>query len=167
MNGGIIWDILLQECLWAALWVCLQWHFVRLPSGVTRMSVEKQTADFLYLLCRYMKANPGCIVAVNEHNSVSADKQPLGYCDDTYYYIRPEIYRAAEYPEHKVDMLLILRKLFAMDYIKVHWILTGQVRYRPQKRVGKTRKRYITLYRKQLDNFMNEHFVKEADDEQK
>lgn len=64
-------------------------------------------------------------------------------------------------------MLLILRKLFVMDYIKVHWILTGQVRYRPQKRVGKTRKRYITLYRKQLDYFMNEHFEKEADDEQK
>lgn len=62
---------------------------------------------------------------------------------------------------------LIQRKLFAMDYIKVHWILTGQVRYRPQKRVGKTRKRYITLYRKQLDYFMNEHFEKEADDEQK
>lgn len=64
-------------------------------------------------------------------------------------------------------MLLIQRKLFAMDYIKVHWILTGQVRYRPQKRVGKTRKRYITLYHKQLDYFMNEHFEKEADDEQK
>lgn len=149
----------------------LQWRSVSLQRQVMIMSIEKQTEDFLYLLCEYMKANPGCIVAVNEHNTVSADKQPLGYCDDTYYYIRPEIYipcfRAVEYPDHKVDMLLILRKLFAMDYIKVHWILTGQVRYRPQKRVGKTRKRYITLYRKQLDFFMNEHFVKEADDEQK
>ena len=135
------------------------------------MSVEKQTADFLHLLCCYMKANPGCIVAVKDHNTVSADRQPLGYCDDTYYYICPEIYipcfRAVEYPEHKVDTLLILRKLFEMDYIKVHWILTGQVRYRPQKRVRKTRKRYITLYRKQLDNFMNEHLKKEADNEQK
>ena len=149
----------------------LQWHSASPQRQVTIMSVEKQTADFLYLLCCYMKANPGCIVAVKDHNIVSADRQPLGYCDDTYYYIRPEIYipcfRAVEYPEHKVDTLLILRKLFAMDFIKVHWILTGQVRYRPQKRVGKTRKRYITLYRKQLDNFMNEHFVKEADDEQK
>ena len=149
----------------------LQWHSASPQRQVTIMSVEKQTADFLHLLCCYMKANPGCIVAVKDHNTVSADRQPLGYCDDTYYYICPEIYipcfRAVEYPEHKVDTLLILRKLFEMDYIKVHWILTGQVRYRPQKRVRKTRKRYITLYRKQLDNFMNEHLKKEADNEQK
>lgn len=151
--------------------MCLQWRSVSLQRQVMIMNIEKQTEDFLYLLCDYMKANPGCIVAVKDHDTVSANMQPLGYCDNTYYYIRPEIcipcFRAVEYPDHKVDMLLILRKLFAMDYIKVHWILTGQVRYRPQKRVGKTRKRYITLYRKQLDNFMNEHFVKEADDEQK
>ena len=148
-----------------------QWHSARLPSGVTIMSIDKQTAYFLNLLCSYLKANPGCLAAVKEHDNVQQDKLLLGYYDHTYYYIRPEvllpIVRAGAYRRMKLSARHIMEQLFAMNYIKVHWILTGEVRYRPQKRVGKTRRRYITLYRRQLESYMNDMYRKEADDEQR
>jgi hypothetical protein len=130
------------------------------------MSHKKQTADFLLLLCCYMRANPGCLAEVSNPGAVSAQSPLLGYYDDTYYYIRPEmmipIFQAVTFPDYKADMLTILRELFAADFIKVHWILCGEVRYRPQKRIGGTRKRYITFYRKQLDSYMDRQLIKEA-----
>ena len=133
------------------------------------MSSKKQTAEFLYLLCCYLKANPGCLAEVSSPGAVSAQSPLLGYYDDTYYYIRPEImipmFRAVMFPEFNADMLLILRELFAANFIKVHWILCGEVRYRPQKRIGSTRKRYITFFRRQLDPYLDWYIIKEADDE--
>lgn len=130
------------------------------------MSRKKQTADFLFLLCCYLKANPGCLAEVSHPGAVSAQSPLLGYYDDTYYYIRPEmiipIFQAVTFPDYKADMLTVLRELFAADLIKVHWILCGEVRYRPQKRIGRTRKRYITFYRRQLDSYMDRQIIKEA-----
>lgn len=131
------------------------------------MSRKKQTADFLHLLCCYMRANPGCLAEVSNLGAVSAQSPLLGYFDDTYYYIRPEMmipmFRAITYQNYHADMMLILRELFAADFIKVHWILCGEVRYRPQKRIGDTRKRYITFYRRRLDSYMDMRCIKEAD----
>lgn len=125
------------------------------------MSRDKQTADFLYLLCSYLKANPDCLIAVSNYEKKTGSMLPLGYYDDTYYYIRPEMmipmFRAVAFPNYNADILQILRELFATDFIKVHWILSEEVRYRPQKRIGKTRKRYITFYRRQLEPYMVKH----------
>ena len=133
------------------------------------MSRKMQTADFLNLLCCYLKANPGCLAEVSSPGAVSAQSPLLGYYDDTYYYIRPEImipmFRAVMFPEYNADMLLILRELFAANFIKVHWILCGEVRYRSQKRIGSTRKRYITFFRRQIDPYLDWYIIKEADDE--
>lgn len=130
------------------------------------MSRKKQTADFMFLLCCYLKANPGCLAEVSNPGAVSAQSLLLGYYDDSFYYIRPEmmipIFQAVTFPDCKADMLTILRELFAADFIKVHWILCGEVRYRPQKRIGGTRKRYITFYRRQLDSYMDRQIIKEA-----
>lgn len=134
------------------------------------MSIKNQTADFLHLLCCYIKANPDCLVAVADYDKAAPGKLLLGYYDDAFYYIRPEVFlpvvRAEAYGNYQVDMRHILRELFALNFIKVHWILCGEVRYRPQKRIGTTRKRYITMYRRQLETYMDEHFSKEADNEQ-
>lgn len=130
------------------------------------MSREMQTVVFLNLLCCYLKANPGCLAEVSNLGAVSAQSPLLGYFDDTYYYIRPEMmipmFRAVVFPNDHADMLLIQRELFAADFIKVHWILCGEVRYRTQKRIGGTRKRYITFYRRQLDSYMDRQIIKEA-----
>ncbi len=131
------------------------------------MSRKKQTADFLHVLCCYMKENPGCLAEVSSPGKGSAQSPLLGYFDDTYYYIRPEMmipmFRAITYQNYHANMMLILHELFAADFIKVHWILCGEVRYRPQKRIGGTRKRYITFYRRQLDSYMDRQIIKEAD----
>ena len=133
------------------------------------MSSKKQTAAFLHLLCCYLKANPGCLAEVSNPGAVSAQSPLLGYYDDTYYYIRPEMmipmFRAVMFPNYNADILLILRELFAANFIKVHWILCGEVRYRPQKRIGSTRKRYITFFRRQIDPFLEWYIIKEADNE--
>lgn len=130
------------------------------------MSREMQTVVFLNLLCCYMRANPCCLAEVSNLGAVSAQSPLLGYYDDSYYYIRPEMmipmFRAVVFPNDHADMLLILRELFAADFIKVHWILCSEMRYRPQKRIGGTRKRYITFYRKQLDSYMDSQLIKEA-----
>lgn len=139
------------------------------------MMSDNQTADFLFLLYRFLKANPACIVAVSDGWKQSSDKLLIGYYDDVYYYIRPQmilpVFRAEVYGSYKVDVQKILRELFAMDLIKVHWILTGELRYRPQKRIGKTRKRFITINRKRFEKFISMRFqsepraVKEAGNE--
>lgn len=133
------------------------------------MSHNKQTAEFLYLLCCYLKANPGCLIAVSDFDKETGNKLQIGYYDDVYCYVRPEMvipmFRAVAFPDYEADMLQILRELFAADFIKVHWILSGEVRYRPQKRIGSTRKRYITFYRRKLEPYMDKHFKKEAEDE--
>ena len=134
------------------------------------MRPDNQTAYFLRLLCSYLNANPGCLTAVKEHDKVSPDKLLLGYYDDTYYYICPEVILPIVYGgvQERDELCIrhIMRHLFAMNFMKVHWILSGEVRYRPQKRVGKTRRRYITLYRRQLEAYRNNLYRKEADDEQ-
>lgn len=56
--------------------------------------------------------------------------------------------------EHMMCMRKIQRNLFALNLIKVHWILSAEVSYRPQKRVETTRRRYITFYKKPLYEFM-------------
>ena len=133
------------------------------------MSSKKQTVAFLLLLCCYLKANPGCLAEVSYPSAVSTQSSLLGYYDDTYYYIRPEMmipmFRAVMFPNYNADILLILRELFAANFIKVHWILCGEVRYRPQKRIGGTRRRYITFFRRQIDPFLEWYIIKEADNE--
>ena len=127
------------------------------------MSRKMPTADFLHLLCCYLKANPDCLIAVPDYNTNAADKPILGYYDNTYYYIIPTVilpaFYAHIYGKYKADVTAILRELFAMDFIKVHWIFSGEVRYRPQERIGKTKKRYITLYRRKIEKYMKEHFA--------
>lgn len=134
------------------------------------MISDNQTVDFLTLLYRYLQANPTCIAALGDKREESEGRSLLGYYDDVYYYIYPEMYlsvfRAFTYGKYKFDAQKILRELFAMDLIKVHWVLTGEVRYRPQKRIGKTRKRYITIYRSRFNQYIQGQLEKEKANEQ-
>lgn len=115
-------------------------------------------------------ANLTCIAALSDKREESEGRPLLGYYDDVYYYIHPEMYlsvfRAGTYGKYKIDVQKILRELFAMDLIKVHWVLTGEVRYRPQKRIGKTRKRYITIYRSRFNQYIQGQLGKEKANEQ-
>lgn len=114
----------------------------------------------MYMLYRYIRANPKALVRVREHDRVPAYQLLLGYYDDDFVYIRPQIilplFHAGNGNSAKFDERKIMEQLFALDMIKVHWIVTSECRYRPQKRVGKTRKRYITFYRNKLNAYLLE-----------
>ena len=106
---------------------------------------------------------------MREHDKIPAGKMVLGYYDEELVYIRPEVFLPffrAVTDKDSIPVRKVLEKLFAWNYIKVHWILTNKVRYRPQKWLGKTRKRFITFYRRQLENYMQEHSYKEGNNEQ-
>lgn len=124
------------------------------------MQTDKATEDFLYMLYRYLRVNPHCLVRVQEHDRVPSYKLLLGYYDEQYVYIRPSVIlpliHAAESDGRKVNICKIMEQLFAMDFIKVHWIVSCDCRYRPQKRVGKTKRRYITFYRNKLERYLRE-----------
>ena len=49
-----------------------------------------------------------------------------------------------------LNMQLILNTLFRANLIKVNWVMRKDVRYRPEKRVGGKRRRYITFIRREL-----------------
>lgn len=124
------------------------------------MQGDNATDRFLYMLYRYLRVNPKALVRVQEHNRVPAYQLLLGYYDEDYLYLRPEIFiplfQSACCGKEKVNIRNIMEQLFAMDFIKVHWIVSCDCRYRPQKRVGKTKRRYITFYRSKLDSYFRQ-----------
>ena len=130
------------------------------------MPSENAADQFLHLLCHCIRANPTTFVRVADHDRVPAHRLLLGYYDEDYVYIRPEIFipvfQFAVCGEIKVNIRKIMEQLFAMDLIKVHWIMTGECRYRPQKRIGRTRKRYITFDRRKLNKYFRSMHHKEA-----
>lgn len=133
------------------------------------MNSEQGASCFLCLLYHYIRANQGCLIPVKEHGNIPAGKMVLGYYDEELVYIRPEVFLPffrAVTDKDSIPVRKVLEKMFAWNYIKVHWILTDKVRYRPQKWLGKTRKRFITFYRRQLENYMQEHDRKEGNNEQ-
>ena len=100
-------------------------------------------------------------------SNVQPLKTLLGYYDDEYIFIIPKVLISncnLLLGRHKIkqfNMRKILQNLFALNLIKVHWILTCEVRYRPEKRVGNTRKRYITFIRKELKSILREDIINE------
>lgn len=84
------------------------------------------------------------------------DKVLLGYYDDEYIYFIPSVIIGRYNTflmQNKLESLnmQILNDLFRINLIKAHWVLSGEIRCRPQKRIGKTRKRYITFMLKEID----------------
>lgn len=120
------------------------------------MFEDKETCCFMHLVYRFMTDRQFYLLPVKEHENIRTNKILLGYYDDEYMYLIPNVIidRCNLLLQHNglmnFDMKKILNHLFATNLIKVHWILTCDIRYRPQKRVGKTKKRYITFYKRQL-----------------
>ena len=118
------------------------------------MRINKNTVRFLRMLYQCIRCNPNALVRVCDYDRVKEGQFLLGYYDTDYVYIRPQVFIPiflAAYPDAgDYNIRPILEQLFALDMIKVHWIVSCDCRYRPQKRVGKTKRRYITFYRNRL-----------------
>lgn len=120
------------------------------------MFEDKETCCFMHFVYRFMTDSRYYMLSVKEHEKIRTDKTLLGYYDDEYIYIIPNVIIGTgnimlnACGLKNFDMKKIMNNLFAADLIKVHWILTCDIRYRPQKRIGKTKKRYITFYKREL-----------------
>lgn len=126
---------------------------------------DNEACCFLRLLKMLLDNDGNYLLSVKEYENVRHSKNLLGYYDRDYIYFIPSVVVGMcetiliQNKLKPFNMQKILKQLFALDMIKVHWVLTDEVRYRPQKRVGKTRRRYITFYKKQFFKYI----VKEAD----
>lgn len=120
------------------------------------MIADKDTLSFIGTVCRLLTDENYYLLSVRKSENVKSEKILAGYYDRNYIYLIPSVIIAASDTERfgarkpKINIQKVLRKLFAEDMIKAHWILSGEVRYRPQKRIGNTRYRYITFYKKPI-----------------
>jgi len=124
------------------------------------MNIDNEACCFMRLLKTLLDDDKNYLLPIKEHKNICSTKNLLGYYDRDYIYLIPSVVvgicdtlliRQKSAP---LNMQKVLKQLFALNMIKVHWVLTDEVRYRPQKRVGKTRRRYITFYKKQLTKFI-------------
>lgn len=124
------------------------------------MIEDKETRCFMRLLKTLLDSDRNYLLPIKEYKNVCPAQNLLGYYDRDFVYLIPSVVigicdtlliRQKSAP---LNMQKVLKQLFALNMIKVHWVLTDEVRYRPQKRIGITRRRYITFYKKKLTKFI-------------
>ena len=124
------------------------------------MNIGIEACCFMRLLKALLDDDSNYMLSVKEHKNICNTKNLLGYYDRDYIYIIPSVVIGMcdniliQHKTAPMNMQKILKQLFTMNMIKVHWVLTDEVRYRPQKRIGKNRRRYITFYKKQFTKFI-------------
>ena len=126
------------------------------------MIYDNETCCFLHIVKNVLRSEDYYLLPVKEYNDIQPEKCFMGYYDESYIYLVPKrIVNCCDVALEfnglePFNMKRVLENLFALDLIKVHWVLSKEVRYRPQKRVGKTRSRYITLIRSRVEEFFKE-----------
>ncbi len=123
---------------------------------------DKETCCFMHLIYRFIHDDTYYFLHVKEHEKINPNKILLGYYDNAYVYIIPSVLIGAidnltfQARIKKLNTQKIFKQLVITNLIKVHKISSGEVRYRPEKRIGKTKYRYITFYKERLLNFVPE-----------
>lgn len=110
----------------------------------------------MYLVKTFVADKHIYLLPVSEFYKTDPAKTLLGYYDEEYVYIIPAVIIGmcddylTKFGKPNLNMQLILNTLFRANLIKVGWVMRKDVRYRPEKRVGGKRRRYITFIRKEL-----------------
>ncbi len=118
---------------------------------------DKETCCFIHLLNRCLHDERFYLLHVKEYENIKPNKILLGYYDDRYIYMIPNTfinvsnYLLSQHGLKAFNVRKILRNLCDLKLIKVYLNLSDGIRYRIQKRVGKTRKRYITFKRGEFE----------------
>ena len=119
---------------------------------------NRDTRVFMYLLKTFVADKHNYLLNVNEFYKTDPSKTLLGYYDEEYIYIIPGVVigmcddyltRAGK---SGINIQNVLNTLFRANLIKVGWVMRRDLRYRPEKRVGGKRRRYITFIRKEMRN---------------
>ena len=117
---------------------------------------NKETDMFMYLVKTFVADKHTYLLPVSEFYKTDPTKTLLGYFDDEYIYLIPGVIIGmcddylTKIGKPHLNMQLILNTLFRANLIKVGWVMRKDLRYRPEKRIGNTRRRYITFIRKEL-----------------
>lgn len=114
------------------------------------------TEVFMYLVRMFVADRRNYMLPTTEYYKVNPNKTLLGYYDEEYIYIIPNVLLGmcddylTKKGKPKVNIQNVLNTLFRANLIKVGWVMRKDMRYRPEKRIGNTRRRYITFIRREL-----------------
>ena len=119
---------------------------------------NRDTDVFMYLVKTFVADKHNYLLNVNEFYKTDPTKTLLGYFDDEYIYIIPNVVIGmcddylTKLGKPRVNIQTVLNTLFRANLIKVGWVMRNDLRYRPEKRVGGKRRRLITFIRKEMRN---------------
>ena len=119
---------------------------------------NRDTDVFMYLVKTFVADKHNYLLNVNEFYKTDPTKTLLGYFDEEYIYIIPSVVIGmcddylTKLGKPLVNIQTVLNTLFRANLIKVGWVMRKDLRYRPEKRVGGKRRRYITFIRKEMRN---------------
>ena len=123
------------------------------------------TEIFMYFVRKFVADKYTYLLPVWEFYKVNPNKTLLGYYDEEYIYLIPLVMIGmcddylTKIGKPKISIQNVLNTLFRANLIKVNWVMRKDLRYRPEKRVGNTRRRYITFIRRELINGKKEDEV--------
>jgi hypothetical protein len=119
---------------------------------------NRDTQVFMYLIKTFVADKHNYMLNVNEFYKTDPSKTLLGYFDDEYIYVIPSVVIGmcddylTKLGKPRVNIQTVLNTLFRANLIKVGWVMRKDLRYRPEKRVGGKRRRYITFIRNEMRN---------------
>ena len=117
---------------------------------------NKDTEMFMYLVKTFVADSHTYLLPTDKYFSNDPNRTLLGYYDSEYVYLIPSVLIGmcdaylTKVGKPNANMQLILNTLFRANLIKVSWVMRKDVRYRPEKRIGGKRRRYITFIRSEL-----------------
>ena len=117
---------------------------------------NRDTTSFMYILHDLVNDPANYLLPTSESYRINPYKKLLGYFDEEYIYLIPSVVigMCDDYmTRHRLDplnMQLVLNTLFRANLIKVGWVMRKDIRYRPEKRIGGKRHRYITFIRREM-----------------
>lgn len=109
---------------------------------------NKDTEIFMYLVRNLVADKDKYLLPVNEFYKTDSGKTLLGYYDEEYIYLIPSVLIGlcedylTKLGKPRVNIQLVLNTLFRANLIKVGWVMRKDLRYRPEKQIGGTKKIY-------------------------
>ena len=122
---------------------------------------NRDTEVFMYLVKTFVADKHTYLLPTNEFYMTDSTKTLLGYYDEEYVYLIPSVIIGmcddylTKMGKPRVNIQNVLNTLFRANLIKVGWVMRKDMRYRPEKRIGGKRRRYITFIRKELTKERN------------
>ena len=119
---------------------------------------DKDTKVFMYLVKTFVADKNTYLLPVSEFYKIDPTKTLLGYYDEEYIYLIPSVITGlcddylTKVGKPGINIRTVMNNLFRANLIKVGWVMRKDVRYRPEKRIGGKRRRYITFIRKEMKN---------------